>query len=448
MTLPNPGAWLSDTTVQAWNALANAAANPPVVVAANPPVVVAADPPVGQSVVANPPVGARKSMFFVAADPPVGPDAWVRSGGVPFMPPIDPPRPRGAEPSYPWQGIDPRWVWGGEDALRAQALRKSRQRVAPVVDPRRAAAVTGKASVALAPRPADSLWRWDEPFRVRAAIAELLARLVVQDRTLYWMEPPAAKKRKRSQPLLVVPPTPVGFDYTEQIDKVARAAAEREDRLPEILVQAQDIGCFFDSVTGIDRRTAPHLRELLTACLETSSLLVMVMKNNIAEWRPAQRSARIAPVIDTPGHGSLPSGHAMQAKLSAELLGHLLYAAGDPRRDALERLARRIAFNRVVAGVHYPMDSFFGHQLGLALAGAIEALATGGEAPEVLEPTWTSSDIGLQLDERLSPTPTAAPAPTGQSTALQRPPSSSRVPDTLIARLWAAARAEVQQRMI
>ena len=83
-------------------------------------------------------------------------------------------------------------------------------------------------------------------------------------------------------------------------------------------------------------------------------------------------------MILTPAHGTLPSGHATEAFTSALVLWRLLRdaAAGGgitlPYADQIwglefMRLAARIAINRTVAGVHFPVDSAAGAVLGLTL---------------------------------------------------------------------------------
>jgi hypothetical protein len=95
-------------------------------------------------------------------------------------------------------------------------------------------------------------------------------------------------------------------------------------------------------------------------------------------------------MIPTPGHGSWPSGHATEAFLTATVLEALLNAAtpsgntgnGTESREQLQRLAARIAVNRTVAGLHYPVDSAVGRMLGTALGEFLVARATGSKTHE------------------------------------------------------------------
>ncbi|HEV7915762.1 MAG TPA: phosphatase PAP2 family protein, partial [Albitalea sp.] len=86
----------------------------------------------------------------------------------------------------------------------------------------------------------------------------------------------------------------------------------------------------------------------------------------------------VQPVIPTPGHGSLPSGHATDAYFVASLLRELLPGPSYERVDVqMRRLAYRIADNRVVAGLHFPMDSVAGCLLGDTLAAYFASACTG-----------------------------------------------------------------------
>ena len=98
-------------------------------------------------------------------------------------------------------------------------------------------------------------------------------------------------------------------------------------------------------------------------------------------------SPEIQPIIQTPGHGALPSGHATEAYALATVLTHLYgQAEGDAylnlaweEADAPSqrfKLAARIAINRTVAGVHFPIDSAAGCVLGVTLGEYLVARAS------------------------------------------------------------------------
>ena len=75
--------------------------------------------------------------------------------------------------------------------------------------------------------------------------------------------------------------------------------------------------------------------------------------------RPTQVCPALFPPIAVPGHASYPSGHSTQAHLLALCLGDVFDALppGQPSADVLKAdldvLARRIARNREIAGLHY-----------------------------------------------------------------------------------------------
>ena len=117
--------------------------------------------------------------------------------------------------------------------------------------------------------------------------------------------------------------------------------------------------------------------------LRLSNFSVMRVKYSLAVKRPVVFSPQVQPMIPTPTHGSLPSGHATEAFFLARLLWKLLRASGTSQYnqdgtwgDMLMRQAARIAINRTVAGVHFPVDSVSGAVLGLTLADYFEERCT------------------------------------------------------------------------
>jgi hypothetical protein len=162
----------------------------------------------------------------------------------------------------------------------------------------------------------------------------------------------------------------------------------------------------------------------------------MRFKHALACARPADMSPQIQPMVLTPGHGSLPSGHSTQAYVIARVLQQLFDDAeqdaydtlnsrlanrerhAQARREAkslqgkalseflatmragrgnavssrllalevrrnlrteqLMRQAARVAINRTVAGVHFPVDSTAGRVLGVTLAEYFIARCKGG----------------------------------------------------------------------
>ncbi len=88
----------------------------------------------------------------------------------------------------------------------------------------------------------------------------------------------------------------------------------------------------------------------------------------------------VQPMITTPEHGAFPAGHAAQAYAVACVLERLLQLApADPRAVQLQRIAARISINRVIAGVHYPVDLMAGRVLGQALGEYFVARCVGGK---------------------------------------------------------------------
>jgi hypothetical protein len=134
---------------------------------------------------------------------------------------------------------------------------------------------------------------------------------------------------------------------------------------------------FWSSVVYLHPVRTKRTFELINILLQFCVYVEMRFKHALACWRPIEYNAQVQPMITTPGHGSFPSGHSTQAHAVAYVLKELLNlnaldASDDPKyptvTEQIDRQAARIATNRVVAGVHFPVDSMAGRMLGISLA--------------------------------------------------------------------------------
>lgn len=351
----------------------------------------------------------------------------------------------------PWIRRDPDWVYSDPRSLLAQGLQRSQEKTTTRQDPRLVATETGLVDRAFnapsgrkaLPAAKRAVWRWAPEFRAKAVMAELASRVLVAPAIapkksgtgvgLYRLEYDKTEKQflfVSSLGIIV----PGDYDWNQQCDKVLRAAIEREDRMPEIISQCEDVWSYFHAAAGLVPGTAPHLAELMQTAWGWAELAVMALKHHMQVLRPFQRNSLILPVIETPGHGSLPSGHATMAAMTAQLFIDVLDLKPDsPRALALNRLARRIAFNRVVAGVHFQVDSVVGYTLGKHLACLLKAWGQGGNVP---------ASCALQV----------APADTlSESLDAKHEPELSRIKGVTLpiwGALWTAAQLEFVERSL
>lgn len=255
----------------------------------------------------------------------------------------------------------------------AQALRTTRADLFRADDPPpKMRALSG------AKREDDKLRRWEPAPRMEACLFELLSSLRFEHGSL-WHAPRLDKQGASARAIKLISITaPDDSGLEEQAKLVLKRTPERGDRLAEILVQVDDLWSFWTAITNLDPQTVARTAEVVEFARRFATSVVMRLKHDLACPRPADVSASVQPVIRTPGHGSLPSGHATVAFMVRRVLTALLdVKAGDPIDQQLERLAHRVADNRVVAGLHYPMDSVAGRLLGETLADAFVSACTG-----------------------------------------------------------------------
>jgi hypothetical protein len=162
--------------------------------------------------------------------------------------------------------------------------------------------------------------------------------------------------------------------YQQQTTLVAGYGDLRDDRLDEILTQIDGNETFFASILSLHPQRHRWTYEILDLVSRTAQFIEMRAKYALASRRPSEYSAQIQPMIQVPGHPSTPSGHSTEAFAAAIVLISLIRVNGvNPLYSdqstvvQLIRQAARIAINRQVAGLHFPVDTACGAVLGMTL---------------------------------------------------------------------------------
>lgn len=220
--------------------------------------------------------------------------------------------------------------------------------------------------------------RWDPAHAVAIVAGELLERLAVRyenDSLKLLVTQQAAAPGELA--LLTRPGQPT---LDAQLKLVIAYADLRADRFAEIQSQQVWPVDYWSAVLGITPRQHPNTLLLMAVAQSLAVHLVARMKHLANVPRPVQLSAQVQPMLPTPMHAAWPGGHATESFTAAALLLGLLTAAQPtldtaPMKEQLNRLATRIATNRVVAGLHYPLDTAAGWALGTSLGEYVVACA-------------------------------------------------------------------------
>ena len=196
--------------------------------------------------------------------------------------------------------------------------------------------------------------RWDAGVNSQLALFDLLGDLsfsrIDEDTLVLSVDGKPALSLKR----------PSLDQYRTQLQDVLDWAPLRADRASEILAQTTDMGAFFQSVLPLSAEKNASTLLLLKIATQLSSYIVLRFKHEFGCPRPVELSPQIQPMIPTPMHGAYPMGHMSEAVIVANLLSKLTHQTGSPAwnemTEQLKRIAIRIGQNRIVAGVHYPID--------------------------------------------------------------------------------------------
>jgi membrane-associated phospholipid phosphatase len=160
--------------------------------------------------------------------------------------------------------------------------------------------------------------------------------------------------------------------FEEQLKFMRDYIDQRPDRAPEIMSQLGFPTPYFTMILGLQPVANRYTLELIGITQVVAAHTAMVVKHHLACRRPDRLGAKVMPIIPTPAHATFPSAHATEAFAVATVLNKLIasqkhYPDVKKRQALITKLAERIAVNRTVAGVHYPIDSWAGAILGRAV---------------------------------------------------------------------------------
>jgi membrane-associated phospholipid phosphatase len=216
--------------------------------------------------------------------------------------------------------------------------------------------------------------RWEPWVRAYTAIGEMMQGINFQATT-------NAFQVLSGTSLIAEIGRPKKSTFGAQIPMVLSWAELRNERATEIMAQIDPQYAFWSSIVYMHPDRTKRTFELINMLLQFCVYVEMRFKHALACWRPVEYNAQVQPMITTPGHGAFPMGHGTNAYAVAYMLKRLLNLdPGYPTVvEQLDRQAARIVTNRVIAGVHFPVDSMAGRMLGVALGEYFVGRCTGDQ---------------------------------------------------------------------
>ena len=157
---------------------------------------------------------------------------------------------------------------------------------------------------------------------------------------------------------IILPGPPIMAVTLTEIDRLlVLAVTERPEAMGEIIQQHQNFQVCWLQLLTIDPSTHPSTFLLMKLVARVGEVVMMHFKRIHRRPRPSEICPTLFPPVAVPGHASYPAGHGLISHLTSialmEVVPNTLHAA-------LLELARRVAFNREIAGLHYESDSAAG----------------------------------------------------------------------------------------
>ena len=160
--------------------------------------------------------------------------------------------------------------------------------------------------------------------------------------------------------LLPPPPAPGSVAALADVETVVQIQAARTpaDVAWAKLIEQDKPFLDFGDLFGpwFDEKTLPVLADFLGQVTTDARQVSDRMKDLYPRKRPPIVEPTVQPVVNIPKSNSYPSGHSLRAYVWAAVLGDVF---PDRQADLFTR-AHRVAWGRVIGGVHFPSDTIGG----------------------------------------------------------------------------------------
>jgi hypothetical protein len=145
------------------------------------------------------------------------------------------------------------------------------------------------------------------------------------------------------------------------------AVTERPEAIGEILDQHQNQQLCFMDLLMMTQNSHPKTFFVMKIAARVGEVVMMHLKRQFNRPRPSQMFPLLSTPVGVPGHSAYPAGHALIARLTANVLIEVTSKGNPPKspyEEALKTLATEIGFNRVIAGFHFRSDIKAGEDAG------------------------------------------------------------------------------------
>lgn len=182
--------------------------------------------------------------------------------------------------------------------------------------------------------------------------------------------------------VLPPPPAPGSIAALGDLEAVLQVQAARTPadiawaKLTEKDHVFEDYGDMFGP--WFEEKNLPVLAELLRQVTADAQIVNKKVKDLYHRSRPPAVDPAVQPCVQIPLTNSYPSGHSLRAHVWGEVLGDIF----PDRQVELYTRAHRVAWGRIIGGVHFPTDDVGGRLIAQAIMAELRKSPAYREAIE------------------------------------------------------------------